>query len=108
MHIAIPIRLFKRFSSYSTPPLIFLQQYTIASLTTFVEAEIGCSISDYTFSFQGRPVDAVRHGRQLTLKDCSIKAKSSLILIKMGFVLDITNPKVCGLLRNVFRDQYQL
>ncbi len=54
-------------------------------------------MSEYTFSFQGRPVDAVRHGRQLTLKDCSIKAKSSLILIKMGFVLDITNPKVCSL-----------
>ncbi len=72
----------------------FLQQYTISSLIAHVEAKIGCSMSEYTFSFKGRPVDAVRHGKQLTLKDCSIGAKSSLILIKTGFVLNITNPKV--------------
>lgn len=63
-------------------------------LVSLVETEIGSSLDEYSFSFQGRPVDAVRHGRQMTLKDWSIKSKSSLILIKTGFVINITNPKV--------------
>ena len=76
------------------------QQYTIPELTAHVEKEIGCSLDEYAFSFRGQPVEAVRHGRQLTLKDCSIKTKSTLILMKVGFVLNITNPEVSHMIYN--------
>ena len=39
-------------------------------------------------------MDEVRHGKQLTLRNYSIKSRDTLFVMKIGFSLDITNPQV--------------
>ena len=39
-------------------------------------------------------VEDSRHGRMLTLGDNGITARDTLVLLKVGFTLNITNPKV--------------
>ena len=80
-----------------------MQMYLISSLTSLVQSQINVNLDDYVFQFNGKPLDSVRHGKQMTLKDCSIKDKSTLILMKVGFTLTITNPQVCSYIMNVLQ-----
>ncbi len=72
--------------------------YSVTALRALVERAVGHSIAEYQLHHKGQPVDERRHGREMLLKDYSLKSSSSLVMTKMGLVLDITNPKVsCSL-----------
>ena len=53
----------------------------------------------HQFQFRGRPVVESRAnaGSRLTLGDYGIKANDTLVVTKMGFILDVSNPQVRGL-----------
>ena len=51
-------------------------------------------MDEFQFHHQGRVVEETRHGRERTLGDCCIKSNSTLVMTKMGLVLNVTNPKV--------------
>ena len=66
----------------------------MASLRSLVESQTGKQLDEYQFCLRGRPIDEMRHGRVLTLKECGIKARDTLILTKIGLSISITNPQV--------------
>ena len=68
--------------------------YSVTSLRVLVEKALGHSMADYQLRHQGRPVDESRHGKELLLRDYSIKSDSTLVVTKMGLTLNVTNPKV--------------
>ena len=68
--------------------------YSVTALRVLVERAVGHSLEDYQLHHQGRPVDEKRHGRDMLLRDHSIKSGSTLVMTKMGLVLIVTNPKV--------------
>jgi hypothetical protein len=68
--------------------------YAVGSLMRDVEAVTGCSLSDHQLFFQDKPLQAVRHGKSLTLRDCRIRKEETLFINKTGFSLNITNPQV--------------
>ena len=80
-----------------------MQVYLVSALTSLVQAQIKVSLDEYVFQFNGKPVDSVRHGKQMTLGDCSIRDKSTLILMKVGFTLTITNPQVCSYIMYLYK-----
>lgn len=59
-----------------------------------VEEVTHVSLTNYQLHFQNTPLQAVRHGKQLTLRDYRIKNGETLFINKLGFSLDITNPQV--------------
>lgn len=71
-----------------------LQSYPVSSLMREVEEITRISLSSYQLHFQDKPLQAVRHGKQLTLRDYRIKKGETLFINKLGFSLDITNPQV--------------
>jgi len=60
-----------------------------------VREQVHRNFKDYQLQFQNRPLQAVRHGKNLTLRDYKIKKGETLFIMKHGFSLDITNPQVC-------------
>ena len=52
------------------------------------------SLHEFQFQFQGAPVEESNHGKKLTLSDCNIKERDTVVLMKTGTLLDITKPKV--------------
>lgn len=59
-----------------------------------VEEATHCSLKDYQLHFQEKTLEAVRHGKPLTLRDYRIRKEETLFISKIGFSLDITNPQV--------------
>ena len=75
--------------------LLTLQSYTIAQLRGLVEKTTGQRLDELQFQQkEGKVVEECRHGRQLTLQDLGIKKEDTLFLMKVGFVLNITDPQV--------------
>ena len=72
-----------------------VQRYEVGSLLELVRDKVHRNFTDYQLQFQNRPLQAVRHGKTLTLRDYRIKKGETLFIMKHGFSLDITNPKVC-------------
>lgn len=68
--------------------------YSVTSLRGLVESAVGHNLSEYQLHHQGKPVEESRHGRNMLLRDYGIKSGSTLIMTKMGLVLNVTNPKV--------------
>ena len=71
--------------------------YSVIALHVLVEKALGHGMAEFQLLYKGRPVDERRHGREMLLRDYSIKSGETLVIIKMGLVLDITNPKVSRL-----------
>ena len=44
--------------------------------------------------YNNKPLEKVRHGRKMTLKDHDIKSSTTLVVTKPGITLSITDPKV--------------
>ena len=78
--------------------LLPAQSYLVASLLALVEEATHTNLtgSTYQLQFQNKPLQAVRHGKQLSLRDCRIRKEETLFIHKLGFSLDITNPQVCA------------
>ena len=75
--------------------LLTIQTYTIAQLRGLVERTTGQRLDELQFQQKdGKVVEECRHGRQLTLQDSGIKKEDTLFLMKVGFVLNITDPQV--------------
>ena len=66
----------------------------MSSLMQDVEEVTHVSLTNYQLQFQNTPLQAVRHGKKLTLRDYRIKKGETLFINKLGFSLDITNPQV--------------
>ena len=75
--------------------ILHAQSYPVSNLMSDVEAATQCRQTDHQLFFKDKPLQAVRHGKQLTLHDCGIKKEETLFVNKLGFYLDITNPQVC-------------
>ena len=54
------------------------------------------SLNEYQFCLGQKVLEDSRHGRMMTLGDHGITARDTLVLLKVGFTLNITNPKVYG------------
>ena len=44
--------------------------------------------------YNNKPLEKVRHGKKMTLKDHDIKSSTTLVVTKPGITLSITDPKV--------------
>ena len=44
--------------------------------------------------YNNKPLERVRHGKKMTLKDHDIKSSTTLVITKPGITLTITDPKV--------------
>ena len=73
----------------------------MSSLLRDVEEVTHTSLTSHQLRFQDKPLQAARHGKQLTLRDYRIKKEETLFINKMGFSLDITNPQVIMTYRDV-------
>ena len=45
--------------------------------------------------YNNQPLEKVRHGKRMTLKDHGIKSSATLIMTKLGITLEVINPQVC-------------
>ena len=71
-----------------------MQDYLLAELRSLSEGICNLSLNDYQFCLGQKVLQDSRHGRKLTLGDNGITARDTLVLLKVGFTLNITNPKV--------------
>ena len=44
--------------------------------------------------YNNKPLERIRHGKKMTLKDHDIKSSTTLVITKPGITLTITDPKV--------------
>ena len=44
--------------------------------------------------YNNEPLEKVRHGKAMTLKDHGIRSSSTLIVTKLGITLNVINPQV--------------
>lgn len=51
-------------------------------------------MDDYQLSYLGKPVDSWKHGQERVLGEFGIKSETTLVVTKLGEVIDVTNPKV--------------
>ncbi len=73
---------------------------TISELRVLVGRTFGHHMSGCQLFYLGRPVDEIRQGSEMRLKDYSMKPGSILVMTKMGQVLDVTDAKVSKCLTN--------
>ena len=71
----------------------------MSDLYEVVAGAVGHSLKDYQLLHQGKPVPEKRHGRSLTLSDCGILKEATVVVTKIGLVIDVSNPMV-SLLKN--------
>ena len=75
--------------------LYFTGLYTISQLRGLVERTTRQKLDELQFQQkEGKVVEECRHGRQLTLQDSEIKKEDTVFLMKVWFVLNITDPQV--------------
>ncbi len=55
---------------------------------------VGHSMDNFQLLHQGKPVPEHRHGRSLTLSDCGIIKEATIVVAKVGLVIDVSNPLV--------------
>ncbi len=70
---------------------------TLSELCLLVGRTFGHDMSGCQLFHLGRPVDEIRQGSEMRLKDYSMKPGSILAMTKMGQVLDVTDAKVIKL-----------
>ena len=70
------------------------QDFLLAELRSLSEGICKLSLDEHQFCLGQKVVEESRHGRMLTLGDNGITARDTLVLLKVGFTLNITNPKV--------------
>ena len=70
------------------------QDYLVADLRHLSEGICNLRLDEYQFCLGQKVVEDSRHGKMLTLRDNHIAARDTLVLLKVGFTLNITNPKV--------------
>ena len=51
-------------------------------------------MSQYQVSYNNKPLEKVRHGKKMTLRDHGIKSSTTLVVTKSGVTLSIADPKV--------------
>lgn len=69
---------------------------TVSDLRVLIGNAVGHDMRNYQLYHLGCLVDEKKQGSEMQLKDYSIKPGSTLVLTKMGFVLNVTNAKVCS------------
>ena len=66
----------------------------VADLILLLEEKVQSNMSRYQVLFKSEPLEAVRHGKQLALKDLDIKSSDTLLITELGITLSIVNPQV--------------
>ena len=74
--------------------IITLQTYSIPLVRKLVEENVGQNLDDFMLQFQKTPLEESRHGKLMTLGDYKIRNGATLLLLKVGITLNITNPQV--------------
>ena len=59
-----------------------------------MEKKLEQCMSQCQVLYNNKPLERVRHGKKMTLKDHSIKSSNTLVVTKPGITLDVTDPKV--------------
>jgi len=44
--------------------------------------------------YNDRPLERVRHGKRMTLKDHGIESSNTFVITNLGITLNVTDPKV--------------
>ena len=70
------------------------QDFLLTELRSLSEGISKLSLDEYQFCLGQKVVEESRHGKMLTLGDNGITARDTLVLLKVGSTLNITNPKV--------------
>ena len=71
-----------------------LQDFRLTEMRSLSEGICNLSLNEYQFCLGQKVLDDSRHGRMMTLGDHGITARDTLVLLKVGSTLNITNPKV--------------
>jgi len=66
----------------------------VADLIALLEEKVQSNMSQYQILFKSEPLEAVRHGKQLALKDLDIKCSDTLLITELGITLSVVNPQV--------------
>ena len=75
------------------------QDFLVSDLRSLSERICKLSLNDYQFRLGQKVVEDSRHGKLLSLGDNGIAARDTLVLLKVGSTLNITNPKVSCMLK---------
>ena len=73
--------------------LLLMQKYLIRDLTCLVEEKLG-KLNDAQFLLRKTVVEEACHGKKFTIGDYGIKTGDTLVLARIGLVLNINNPQV--------------
>ena len=70
------------------------QKYSVKALCVLVGKALGHGMGGYQLLYQGQQVVERKNSKEMTLGDYSIKANATLVVTKLGMVLEVTNPQV--------------
>ncbi|XP_065894435.1 alpha-protein kinase vwkA-like isoform X1 [Dysidea avara] len=70
------------------------QKFSVADLIPVIQQKIQQSLSQCQVLYNNEPLEKVRHGKAMTLKDHGIRSSSTLIVTKLGITLNVINPQV--------------
>ena len=63
-------------------------------MRTLSEGICNLSLNEYQFCLGQKVLEDSCHGRMMTLGDHGITARDTVVLVKVGSTLSVTNPKV--------------
>jgi len=66
----------------------------VADLLPIIQQKLQQDLSRCQVLHNNEPLEKMRHGKEMTLKDHGIKSSSTLIVTKLGITLDVINPQV--------------
>ena len=70
------------------------QNFLVADLLPILQEKTGQTLSQCQVLYNNEPLERVRHGKKVTLRDYGINSSATLIITKLGITLQVVNPQV--------------
>ena len=70
------------------------QNFPVADLFPILQEKTGHTMSQCQVLYNNQPLERVRHGKKMTLKDYGVNSSATLIITKLGVTLEVVNPQV--------------
>lgn len=70
------------------------QNFLITDLFPLLQEKTRQTLSQCQVLYNNEPLEKVRHGKKMSLKDHGIKSSATLIITKLGITLQVVNPQV--------------
>lgn len=70
------------------------QNFLITDLFPLLQEKTSQTLSQCQVLYNNEPLEKVRHGKKMSLKDHGIKSSATLIITKLGITLQVVNPQV--------------